>query len=180
MRPSALAYAFMLLQAAPGTPESVYSPEIAAALRHVAVAEELMSPEETQWYFNADSRFQAELDSARGRRLRLEGAPPLADAAKLPHIDRCVAALNFNEEFRRQLSMRLLAEPHRADVILRARADADECYKLWGIVRDAAWDRHNPEIRRNAMRCLRDRLGDGYNGPIAPPIVPEWTTRPER
>lgn len=182
MRPHVMVLAYMMLAAPPGTPEPPYAhnDELADALRVAAVASEIMSAAETPLYFNDPTKFQAQLDAIRTRRLLTDGAPPLVELDRLPCVERCAEVLRFNEEYRRQLTIRCYAEPERADVLLRARAEAAECYRVWEVVRDAAWDQYSPAHRRQCMRRLRDMLGAAYDGPIHPPIAPEWAFEPRR
>lgn len=179
MRPHIMVLAHMLLAAPPGTPEppGILTAELADALRVAAFREELMTAEEAGWHFDNPNTFQAQLDAVRERRRQCAGAPPLGDLDKLPSAEYCAAVLRFGEEFRTHLLRRAGVELDRRDILLRAHAESHACSDTWRVIQNAAYTPNNYGFRRMALARLREILGDAYDGPIHPPIAPEWAFR---
>ena len=66
-------------------------------------------------------------------------------------------------------------------VIGEALAETDRLYKVWDAVRDARCDFYYVTVRRQALKRLREALGDAaYAATDLPPHVPAWRFLPAR
>ena len=125
--------------------------------------------------------FETDLDLLRRRYQELRDAPPLADADRLPARDAVNHLIQFNRSYRTHLEGRQVWEADRADVIGVALAETDRLYKVWDAVRDARCEFYYVTVRRQALKRLREALGDAaYGTAELPPHVPAWRFREAR
>lgn len=174
MNPSDLLIALVMLGAPVGTPETISDdrwPEMSVALAHKAVELEILDPRETNHIFKTHNDFQVDLDIVRRRFHKFNGQPMLADVNRFPDKDIINRYMQFNREFRNYLSERLRFEPDRADLLERAIAECDQYYKLWDQIRDTKATWQYVSYRRDALLCLKNKLGENFD---LPPYVPEW------
>lgn len=179
MSASDLILAATLLSAPVGVPEeapcSERWPAVQAALHRTAVEWEILDPRETRYVLAQPEEFQTDLDFLRQRRADFADVPRLADANRLPNRRLMDDYIQFNRAFRKHLDVRLLWEADRADIIGETVRETDRLYRLWDAMREAKCDFHYVTYRRQALKKLKDGLGESvYASGELPPYVPEW------
>ncbi|MFO0797120.1 MAG: hypothetical protein U0804_06550 [Gemmataceae bacterium] len=174
-----LIVAAALLSAPAGTPEVPPPPEqwpaMQQALHSTALRLEILDERETRYVLSRLEDFETDLDLLRRRHADLRDAPPLADADRLPLREAVNQLVQYNRTYRQHLESRQAWEADRADVIGVALAETDRLYKVWDAVRDARCEFYYVTVRRQALKRLRDALGDtAYVATDLPPHVPAW------
>lgn len=179
MSPSDLILAVTLLSAPVGVPEEVPSPDrwpaVQGAIHKIAIEWEILDPRETGYVMAKVEDYQGDLDFLRQRRIDFADAPKLMDAGRLPERRLMDDYIQFNRAFRKHLDVRLLWEADRADIIGEAVRETDRLCRLWDAMREAKCDFHYVTYRREALKKLKNGLGeDVYLSGELPPYVPEW------
>jgi len=174
-----LVLAAALLTAPPGTPEQAPPPEqwagLQAAIHQTAVRWEIMDPRETRYVLSRPEDFEADLNLLRRRYVDLADAPPLADGSRFPDRRTVNDLIRFNRAYRKYLETRQVWESDRADALRVAVLETDRLYRVWDAVRDARCEFYYVTVRRQALKKLKEMLGDeGYALGELPPYVPEW------
>lgn len=180
-----LVLAAALLAAPPGTPEPVPTPErwpaVQQALHKTAIQLEILDERETRYVLARVEDFETDLELLRRRHLELRDAPRLADSDRFPARDAVNQMIQFNRTYRVFLEGRQVWEADRADVIGVALSETDRLYKVWDAVRDARCEFYYVTVRRQALKRLRDSLGEpAYASAELPPHVPAWRFQPAR
>jgi len=180
-----LMVAAALLTAPAGTPELPPPPDrwpaVQQALHTTALRLEILDERETRYVLSRLDDFECDLDLLRRRYADLRDAPRLADADRLPVRDVVAQLIQFNRTYRQHLELRQAWEADRADVIGVAVAETDRLYKVWDAVRDARCEFYYVTVRRQALKRLRESLGEAaYEATDLPPHVPAWRFLPAR
>ncbi len=180
-----LILAAALLSAPPGTPEVPPEPDrwpaVQQALHATALRLEILDERETRYVMARLEDFETDLDLLRRRHLDLRDAPLLAEADRLPAREAVNQLIQFNRGYRQHLEGRQAWEADRADVIGVALAETDRLYRVWDAVRDARCEFYYVTVRRQALKRLRESLGDtAYATADLPPHVPAWRFLPTR
>ena len=168
-----------LLAAPPGTPELPPAATewvgLQAALHKTAITWEILDEREARYVLARLEDFEADLNLLRRRHVDLSDAPKLADAMRLPDRRAVNEFVRFNRAYRKTLENRQVWDADRADVIQVAVVETDRLYKVWDAVRDARCEFYYVTVRRQAMKRLKEMLGDAaYSTGELPPYVPEW------
>lgn len=179
MSPYDLVLATTLLTAPPGTPEQAPTPErwpaVQAAIHQTAVEWEILDPRETRYVLSRVEDFEADLNLLRRRYAELADAPKVADSARFPDRRTVNDLIRFNRAYRKHLETRQVWEADRADAIRAAVLETDRLYRVWDSVRDARCEFYYVTVRRQALKKLKDLIGDdAYALGELPPYVPEW------
>ena len=182
MTPYDLVLAATLLTAPPGTPEPVPDadrwPAVQAALHQTAVEWEILDSRETRYVMSRVEDFEADLNLLRRRYAELADAPKLSDAARFPDRRAVNDLIRFNRAYRKHLETRQVWEADRADAIRAAVLETDRLYRVWDAVRDARCEFYYVTVRRQALKKLKEMIGDdAYSLGELPPYVPEWRFR---
>lgn len=162
----------------PASEDTVVCPEIApqvlAALRTAAADWEILDPREVHYVLSRPEDFAADLNLLRRRWQDLDGAPRVRDSERFPDRPAINDMLSVNRAFRQQLDAHQNT-PARAPLIRAAMQETDNLYQIWDTVRDARCDYYYISVRRQALKKLRELLGDAdyYAGKL-PPYVPLW------
>jgi hypothetical protein len=177
-----LVLAATLLTAPPGTPEPAPDadrwPALQAAIHQTAVEWEILDSRETRYVLSRVEDFEADLNLLRRRYAELVDAPKLADAARFPDRRTVNDLIRFNRAYRKHLETRQVWEADRADAIRTAVLETDRLYRVWDAVRDARCEFYYVTVRRQAMKRLKEMIGDdAYASGELPPYVPEWRFR---
>ena len=172
-----LLIAAMLLTIPPGIPAPCPSesqfPALRDAIHQVAVQWEILDERETRYVLTRAEDFCADLNMLRRRYRDLEGAPHVADSLRFPERNVVNELVRFNRTFRRNIDERRQLEADRADSLRNVVAETDRLYQVWDAVRDARCDFYYVTVRRQALRKLRDLVGEeAYNQAVLPPNVP--------
>lgn len=168
----------LLLALPPGVPEPHPGERfeaLAKAGQTVALSQGWMDERETRYTLTRPDDWQADLDTIRRRREELADAPPLSDVHRLPPRDDLIAAIEFNRRFRRRVWERADLELDRSEALREVVAEADLIYAVYDAARDARCEFYYSTVRRQALKRLRNLLGDAaYNRCELPPCVPLW------
>jgi hypothetical protein len=156
-----------------GPPES-YA-QLQPALQSLAVQWEILDPREVRYVLTRPEDFFSDLKLLRRRYHDLVDAPPLVDCHRFPERAVVSDLLTFNRSYRQHLDTCLSVELVRWWELREALQETDRLYHVWDTVRDARCDYYYVTVRRQALKRLRELLGDeGYCTATLPPHVPLW------
>ena len=179
MAGSELVLAAMLLSIPPGIPatcppEAVF-PAMRDAIHQVAVQWEILDERETRYVLSRPEDFCTDLNMLRRRHRELEDAPPVSDCFRFPERPYLNEQVKFNRLFRRHMDERRQLEVDRADGLRNVVAETDRLYLIWDAARDARCDFYYVTVRRQALKKLRDLVGEeAYSQADLPANVPLW------
>lgn len=173
------AIAYFLLTTPPGAlepaPDAVRWPIVQSAVQQLAIDWELLDPRETRYILAKPDEFGVDINLLRRRFQELKDVPLLADSQRLPDRNTANELIHFNRAFRKTLESRRAIETDRSDEWLEIIGETDKLYQVWDAVRDARCEFYYVTVRRQAMRKLKDQLGDdAWEKAILPPGVPTW------
>jgi hypothetical protein len=168
-----------LLTAPAGSPEpaglqSLY-PSLRGPLQTLAVRWEILDPREVRYILARQEDFASDLNLLRRRYQELHTAPAVADCLRFPERGMVNDLLAFNRAYRQFIDMRQPVELiHWWDLRLTMQ-ETDRLYQIWDTVRDARCDYYYVTVRRQALKHLRELVGEEayYSGNL-PPCVPLW------
>lgn len=145
------------------------------ALQEQALELELVDAREVGQVFAYPATFAADLTLVRERFAQLKDAPAVRDGDRFPDREAVNELLAFNYGFRQHLENEKLMRPGRWEEVQLAMQEANRLHQVWELVRDARSDFYHVTVRRQALKQLREMLGDEayYNGTL-PPHVPVW------
>ena len=150
-------------------------PTLRFAVIQVALENEILDPRETRYVLARAEDFPGDLQMLQRRYQELADAPALADAFRFP--DRTVVneLLVFNRAYRNYVEMRQPMEMAHWGELRTAQREVDHLYQVWDTVRDARCEYYYITVRRQALKRLRDMIGeDSYYKAELPPHVPVW------
>ena len=119
--------------------------------------------------------FPSDLKLLRRRYADLCDAPPLYDCMRFPDRSLVNDMLAFNRAYRQHLDNRQSMELSNAWELHEMLLEADRLYQIWDLVRDTRCDYYYVTVRRQALKKLKEMIGDQayYSGSL-PPHVPVW------
>jgi hypothetical protein len=179
MVPLDYALAVALLSAAPDAEVPARVAEqlatVLPTVHAVAVSWELLDPREVRDLAARHNAFTDNLQLLRERRRDLADAPPLHDCQRFPDRNLVNDLLSFNRTYRQQLAARQTLEVAYYWELRAAVEETDRLYRIWDLARDARTDYYYINVRREALKKLRETVGSQayYNGCL-PPHVPVW------
>jgi hypothetical protein len=179
MLPCDYLLAVALLTASPGASDSAAMPPLYAAMRlpvqALAVKWEILDPREVRYILARSEDFGSDLNLLRRRYHDLAAAPSVVDCYRFPDRAQVNDLLAFNRAYRQHIDTRQPVElVHWWDLRV-AIQEADRLYQIWDTVRDARCDYYYITVRRQALKRLREMLGDdAYYAGNLPPCVPVW------
>jgi len=176
--------AAVLLTTSPGVTEAPPAAdrwaEVRDGVQQLAIRWELLDPRETHYLLARREEFSVDVNLLRRRYQELKDAPRLADAERLPTKQLAEDMVKANRAFRAGINDRRALELDRAELLNAVLYEADQLYRVWDAVRDAKCEFYYVSARRQALRKLRDTLGDdAYARGELPPNVPVWRLRGE-
>jgi hypothetical protein len=171
--------ALALLSAPPDGPEATAPAEDAAHLRatmqEVAVQWEILDAREVRYILARPEDFGADLALMRRRFHDLLDAPPLADGLRFPDRNTVNEFLALNRTYRQHVDVRQPVELAHWWELRAALQETDQLYQIWDMVRDARCEYYYVTVRRQALKRLRELLGEeAYYSAKLPPSVPVW------
>lgn len=166
----------LALLTAPGPDPDVTGREhLAPHFIRASVSLGLIDPREERWWFSNLGNFPLEYRSLRERYHYLRDAPPLGDAIRFPHRGFLSDLITFNRAYRAYLEGQVFARPHHQEEIGEAIAECDALYQAYDLARDAACEHYYTYVRREALKKLKNLLGEeAYDSGELPPPVPVW------
>ena len=179
MFPSEYVLALALLTAPADAPAPAVATHdfaiVQSAIQKLAIERQLLDPREKPFVLARPRYFQADLAMLRQRYHELIDAPPVHDSLRFPDRAMVNDALAFNRAYRRQIDGRQPREPSRWWEVRNALDEADYLYEIWDNVRDARCEYYYITVRRQALKKLRELIGDqAYYNSQLPPYVPMW------
>src|SRR5579871_3239580 len=171
--------AVVLLTTPPGSPPSVEMPGMFPALRlplqALAVEMEILDPREVRYILARREDFAADLTLLQRRYQELATAPALADALRFPERATVNELLAFNRSYRQHIDVRQPLELVHWWELRIVVEETDHLYQVWDKVRDARCPYYYVTVRRDALKRLRELVGeDSYYSGNLPPCVPLW------
>ncbi len=144
-------------------------------LQSIAIEWELLDPRETRYVLSRPEDFSGDLKLIRRRFGELHDAPPSQDCMRFPDRNLVNDLLKFNREYRQYLEARQATEAMYWWQLRETMVECDRIYQVWDMVREANCDYYYVTVRRQALKKLRDNLGDqAYYSGVLPPHVPVW------
>ena len=105
----------------------------------------------------------------------LVDAPRVADGMRFPERAAVNELVRFNRSYLKHLQQRQQLEVDRADALRAVMWETDRLYQVWDAVRDARCEFYYVTVRRQALKKLKDLVGDeAYQTGTLPPNVPTW------
>jgi len=147
-------------------------------LQSVAVQWEILDPREARYILARPEDFVSDLNLVRRRYQALADAPTLNDCRRFPDRETVNELLSFNRAYRQHLGLRQPMELARWWDLRAALQETDHLYQVWDNVRDARCEYYYVTVRRQALKKLREMIGeDNYYSGQMPPSVPIWRFR---
>jgi hypothetical protein len=174
--------ALALLTGAPDSVELEHPreafPALRLPLRVVAVELEILDPREVRYILARADDFVADLKLLRHRYQDLATAPMADDALRFPDRATVNGLLAFNRRYRQLIDVRKPLELVHGWELRLALQETDRLYQVWDKVRDARCPYYYVTVRRQALKRLREMIGEEsyYSGNL-PPCVPLWCFR---
>ena len=175
--------AIALLTAPPdaplGTDEVNMVDAVCPTLQQLAIQLEILDPREVKYILNRSEDYVSDLKLLRRRYQDLAEAPYAQDSQRFPDRNLINELLSFNRSFRQNLDSRQATETVRLWEVREALQETDRLYQAWDTLRDARCDYYYVTVRRQALKKLRELIGDeAYFTGIMPPFVPVWRFHP--
>jgi hypothetical protein len=144
-------------------------------LQALAVSWEVLDPREMRYVLTRQEDFSADLKLLRRRHRELADAPPLQDCLRFPDRTQINDLLAFNRSYRQYLDNRQALEQSYWWELREAVQETERLYQVWDTVRDARCDYYYVTVRRQALKKLRETVGENaYWSGCLPPHVPVW------
>ena len=147
-------------------------------LQQLAVQMEILDSREFGYILARPEDFATDLHILRHRFHELANAPNVDDAARFP--ERAIAndLLAFNRAYRQHIDVRQPIELVHWWELRTALQETEHLYQVWDKVREARCDYYHVTVRRQALKSLRELVGDeAYYTAELPPAVPVWRFR---
>ncbi len=181
MIPLDYALAVALLTTCPELPDNAAPPpadhflSVRETAQGLAVGWEVMDPRESKYVLARPEDFAGDLKLLRRRVADLAGAPPLHDCMRFPDRALVNDLLAFNRAYRQNIDALQPFDVRHASELQELLAEIDRLYQVWDLVRDARCEYYYVTVRRQALKKLRETVGDDayYSGAL-PPHVPVW------
>jgi hypothetical protein len=144
-------------------------------LQSLCVDWEILDPREVRYILTRPEDFASDLALLRRRYQELADAPALCDCSRFPEREVINELLAFNRSYRQHLGVRQPVELAHWWEFRAALQETDYLYQVWDTVRDARCDYYYVTVRRQALKKLREIVGEEayYMGQL-PPHVPLW------
>jgi hypothetical protein len=144
-------------------------------LQALAISWEILDPREVRYVLMRSDDFGGDLKLLRRRQQELVDAPPLHDHMRFPDRALINDLLSFNRAYRQHLDNRQALELTYWWELREMLQEVDRLYTIWDTVRDARCDYYYVTVRRQALKKLKDMVGDhAYYSACLPPHVPIW------
>jgi hypothetical protein len=141
----------------------------------LAITWEILDPREVRYVLMRSDDFTGDLNLLRRRYEELADAPPLHDQMRFPDRALINDLLSFNRSYRQHLDNRQSMELTYWWELREMLQEVDRLYAVWDTVRDARCDYYYITVRRQALKKLKETVGEeSYNSGCLPPHVPIW------
>jgi hypothetical protein len=173
----ALAAVLLSTPAEPAEPPDTLDCLVTArpAVRDLALSWEILDPREVRYVLTRGEDFASDLKLLRRRHADLADAPPLYDCMRFPDRTLVNDMLAFNRAYKQHLDNRQALELANAWELHEMSQEAERLYQIWDLVRDTRCDYYYVTVRRQALKKLKELIGDqAYYSGCLPPHVPVW------
>jgi hypothetical protein len=148
-------------------------PGLRLPLRVLAIDLEILDTRELRYVLARPEDFVSDLNLLRRRYHELATAPMADDAARFPERTTVNELLAFNRRYRQLIDVRKPLELVHGWELRLALQETDRLYQVWDKVRDARCPYYYVTVRRQALKRLRELVGeDSYYSGSLPPCVP--------
>jgi len=136
---------------------------------------EILDPREIRYVLAREEDFASDLRMLQRRYQDLADAPFLCDAFRFPERSAVNELLVFNRAYRNYLEIRQPMQVAQGGYLRTVLKEVDHLYSVWDTVRDARCEYYYVTVRRQALKHLRELVGEEsyYKGDL-PPHVPTW------
>lgn len=166
--------AMFLLTGNPNDPVLTVDEETAKIMQILAVENEIMDARECTYVLGGDqwrTNWADDVNALRQRWHDLRGVPPSYDMNRLPDSGTVSDYLTFNRAYREQVDNGAIRTDEKCEIL----REIDNLYNFWDSVRTAKNDGYYVQVRRYAIKHLRDSIGEeDYYAGAFPPYVPLW------
>jgi hypothetical protein len=148
---------------------------LAPSLQSTAIQWEILDPREVRYVLARPQDFCSDVKLLARRYRDLADAPSLHDCLRFPDRATINDLLAFNRAYRQHIDVRQPVELVHWWELRAVLQETDQLYQIWDTVRDARCEYYYVTVRRQALKRMRDLLGDEayYSGRL-PPHVPLW------
>lgn len=148
---------------------------VRSTVQSVALSWEIMDPREVRFVLTRLEDYEGDVKLLQRRYEDLADAPPLYDCMRFPDRALVNDLLSFNRNYRQHLDNRQALEMTHWWELHEVLREVDRLYQIWDLVRDARCEYYYVTVRRQALKKLREAIGeaDYYTGAL-PPHVPVW------
>jgi hypothetical protein len=152
-----------------------YLASLSPIMQQLAVQMEILDQREVRYVLTRNEDFESDLKLLRRRYQDLADAPRLQDCLRFPDRAMINDLLAFNRAYRQNIDNRQAFELIRWWELREAVQESDRLYQVWDTLRDARCDYYYVTVRRQALKRLREAIGEEayYSGSL-PPYVPVW------
>ena len=103
------------------------------------------------------------------------GVPLVNDCKRFPERSIISEMLEFNRALRKNIDSRQHLDTDRGAAYRAALQETDKLYQVWDAVRDARCEFYYVNVRRQALKKVRDMIGaEAYYSGNLPPYIPPW------
>jgi hypothetical protein len=179
MIPLDYALAVVLLTSSPDSAETPPAVDEFLSVRpttqSLALTWEILDRREVKYVLSRPEDFASDLRLLRKRWEELADAPPLHDGVRFPDRTLVNDLLSFNRAYRQNLEAQQNLDRDHFWELREVVQEVDHLYQVWDLVRDARCEYFYVTVRRQALKKLRETLGDeAYYSASMPPHVPVW------
>lgn len=148
---------------------------LAPIVQALGVQMEILDPREVRYILTRPEDFSSDSTLLRRRYRELADAPLLHDSLRLPDREAVNEMLSFNRAYRQNIDLRQALDLSRWWEHQATLQETEQLYQIWDTVRDARCEYYYVTVRRQALKRLRELVGEEsyYSGQL-PPYVPLW------
>jgi hypothetical protein len=152
-----------------------WHPLLAGPVRVLALRWEVLDPRESGHLLARADDFKDDLRTLQERFEELRTAPPLCEADRFPGRELVSDMMAFNRTYHETIAKRLELDRIHAEELRQALHETDQLHRVWNTVHEINCPYYYVTYRRQALRQLRDLIGEQafYTGNL-PPHVPLW------
>ena len=170
--------AALLLSVPPDAPVTLTNEQIILvmpALQELALKEEILDLREVRFMLTQPEDFAEHLSKLQHRYQDLLDAPLVWESNRFPNRQTVNDFLAFNRGYRKHIDAHIPVELARAWELRIVLQQTDQLYQVWDTVRDASCEYYYVTVRRQALKRLREMIGEEhyYAGQL-PYYVPTW------
>ena len=141
-----------------------------------AVSAELLDRREMRYVLSKPEDFAADLNLLRRRNFDLCDSPCVVDSQRFPDRATVNDVLMFNRAYHTNLENMQALSPVYSLELQRISRRTDELYAVWDAVRDSRCEYFYVTVRRQALKRLREQIGDEayFLGAMPSPVPLEY------